>query len=164
MFKSGSTAGAVAAAIHVARRLGIGRADPVVLHASQHVSIRLLPAGPVARVVHDDTRSLDRLRRELTIARFLAARGAPIVGLATAVPPGPHFVHTFAMTFWEFVTHIPVKEDNAEHAAHAAAALRRVHQALADFPRRAPEFLGEDRSVPRLAANPIGAAGARPRR
>ena len=140
MPKLKSTAGAVAAAIRVARCLGIGRPDPTVLHVSQHVSIRMLPAGPVARVVYDDTHSLDKLRRELTVARFLAAREAPIVGLATAVPPGPHFADAFAMTFWELVTHTPAEEDNAEHIAHAAAALRRVHQALADYPAEVPSF------------------------
>jgi Ser/Thr protein kinase RdoA (MazF antagonist) len=138
--KSGFTAGAVAAAIEVAGGLGIGRADPVVLHVSQHVSIRLHPAGPVARVVRDDPRSLERLSRELTVARFLAARGAPIVRLAAAIPPGPHFVDAFATTFWEFVAHIPADEDNAKHTAHAAVALHRVHQALSDFPGRLPNF------------------------
>jgi Ser/Thr protein kinase RdoA (MazF antagonist) len=140
MFKLESTAGALEAAIQVARRLGIGCADPVVLHASQHVSIRLLPAGPVARVVRDDSHSVDRLRRELMVTRFLAGRGAPVAGLATAIPSGPHFADAFAMTFWEFVTHVPADEDNAEHTAHAAAALRHVHQALADFPGELPNF------------------------
>jgi hypothetical protein len=85
-----STAGAVAAVVEVARRLGIGRVDPVVLHASQHVSIRLLPAGPVARVVRHDTHSLDNLRRELIVARFLASQGAPIVGARHRGARGDH--------------------------------------------------------------------------
>lgn len=44
------------------------------------------------------------------------------------------------MTFWEFVSHVPADEDNAEHTSRAAAALRRVHQALADFPSELPNF------------------------
>jgi hypothetical protein len=86
MSQSVFTAGAVAAAMEVARRLGVGRVDPVVLHTSQHVSIRLLPTGLVARAMRDDAQSLDRLRRELLVGQHLAARGAPSVGLAECLP------------------------------------------------------------------------------
>jgi hypothetical protein len=123
-----------------AHRLGVGRVDPIVLHTSRHVSIRLLPTGLVARAMREDAQSLDRLRRELAVAQHLTARGAPGVRLAAGVPPGPHFSDGFAMTFWEFVSHVPADEDNAEHMAHAAAALSRVHQALADFPSDLPNF------------------------
>jgi hypothetical protein len=140
MSQSVFSVGAVAAAMEVARRLGVGRVDPVVLHTSQHVNIRLLPTGLVARAMRDDVQSLDRLRRELSVAQHLAARGAPSVGLAAGVPPGPHFSDGFAVTFWEFVSHVPADEDNAEHTARAAAALSRVHQALADFPSELPNF------------------------
>ncbi len=140
MSQSVFSAGAVAAATEVARRLGVGRVNPVVLHTSQHVSIRLLPTSLVARVVRDEAQSLDRLRRELAVGQHLAERGAPSVGLAAGVPPGPHFSDGFAMTFWEFVRHVPADEDNAEHTARAAAALSHVHQALADFPSELPNF------------------------
>jgi hypothetical protein len=134
------SAGAVTAAMELGRRLGIGRVNPVVLHTSQHVSIRLLPTSLVARAVCDDAQSLARLRRELSVGQHLAVRRAPCVRLAAAVPPGPHFSDGFAVTFWEFVSHVPADEANAEHTAHAAAALNRVHQALADFPSKLPNF------------------------
>lgn len=121
-------------------RLGIGRVNPVVLHSSQHVSIRLLPTDLVARAVCDDAPSVARLRRELSVGEHLAARQAPSVRLAAGVPPGPHFSDGFAVTFWTFVDHVPADEDNAAHLALAAAALRRVHQALADFPPKLPKF------------------------
>jgi Phosphotransferase enzyme family len=140
MSQSVFSAGALAATREVARRLGVGRVHPVVLHISQHVSIRLLPTGLVARAVRDDAQSLDRLRRELSVGQHLSARGAPSVGPAAAVPPGPHFSDGFAVTFWEFVSHVPADDDNAEHTARAAAALIRVHQALADFPFELPNF------------------------
>jgi hypothetical protein len=126
--------------MEVARRLGLGRVDPTVLHTSRHVSIRLLPMGLVARAMRDDAQSLDRLRRELSVAQHLAARGAPSVSPAAGVPPGPHFSDGFAITFWKFVSHVPADEDDAEHMARAAAALSRVHQALADFPSELPNF------------------------
>jgi Phosphotransferase enzyme family len=140
MSQSVFSAGAVAAAMEVARRLGVGRANPVVLHTSQHVSIRLLPTGLVARAMRDDAQSLDRLRRELSVGQHLAAHGAPSVRPAAGVLPGPHFSDGFAMTFWEFVSHVPADGDNADHTARAAAALSRVHQALADFPSELPNF------------------------
>ncbi len=140
MSQSIFSAGAVAAVTKVAQCLRVGRVDPVVLHTSQHVSIRLLPTGLVARAVRDDRQSLDRLRRELSVGQHLAARGAPSVRLAAEVPPGPHFSDGFAVTFWEFVSHVPADEDNAEHMARAAEALSRVHQALADFPSELPNF------------------------
>lgn len=140
MSKSEFTAGAAAAAMQVARDLGIERADAVVLYASQHISVRLLPAGLVARIVPDNTHSVNKLRCELVVARFLAARGAPVVRVTSDIPSGPHFVDKFAMTFWEFVTHTPAQENNAEHTTRAAAALCRVHQALADFPGELPNF------------------------
>lgn len=92
MSQSVFSKGAIAAALEVVRRLGVGHVNPVVLHTAQHVSIRLLPTGLVARAVHDDAQSLDRLRRELSVGQHLAARGAPAVGLAVGVPPGPHFL------------------------------------------------------------------------
>jgi Phosphotransferase enzyme family len=140
MSQSAFSAGAVAAAMKVAQCLRVGRVHPVVLHTSQHVTIRLLPTDLVARAVRDDAQSLDRLRRELSVGQHLSARGAPSVGLAAGVPPGPHFSDGFAVTFWEFVSHVPANEDNAEHTARAAAALSRVHQALADFPFELPNF------------------------
>jgi hypothetical protein len=140
MGESGSVVAAVSAAVFVAQRLGVACADPVVLHVSQHITIAVSPVGPVARVVPADGPSLVKLNRELMVARYLAARGAPIVGLATALPPGPHFHGAFAMTFWELVAHIPAEEDNAEHIARAAVALRHIHEDLADFPGELPNF------------------------
>jgi Ser/Thr protein kinase RdoA (MazF antagonist) len=141
MPKPGSSiASAVAAVVHVAQSLGIESAAPVLLHASQHISIRSSPTGPVARVVLDDGTSATKLRQELRVARYLASRGAPIVEPVTGPAAGPHFFDGFAMTFWEFVAHIPPEEDNAQHIAYIAAALRRLHHHLADLPGELPNF------------------------
>jgi hypothetical protein len=140
MSQSAFLAGAVAATMKVPQCLHVGRVDPVVLHTSQHVSIRLFPTGLVARAVPDDAQSLNRLRRELSVAQHLAARGAPSVRLAAGVPPGPHFSDGFAMTFWEFVSHVRANEDNADHTTRAAVALNRMHRAIADYPSELPNF------------------------
>jgi Ser/Thr protein kinase RdoA (MazF antagonist) len=133
--------GAVRAAIWVARQLGIDCIDPIILHHSQHVSIRLFPLDVVARVLragqpHGD----EQLRRELAVARHLVQKAAPVVGPTTEFPAGPHFHDGFGLTLWQFVEHIAADFDNREHAAAAAMALRSVHNALADFPSELPSF------------------------
>jgi hypothetical protein len=154
MSQSAFSTGAVAAAMKVAQCLRLGRVDPIVLHTSQHVSIRLLPTTLVARAERDDAQSLDRLRRELLVGQHLAARGAPSVRPAAGVHPGPHCSDGFAVTFWEFVSHVPADEDNAEHVAHAAAALSRVHQALADFAYELPIFWAKIAQCRKLLQTP----------
>jgi len=162
MSQSEFLAGASAAAAEVSRRLGVGCVHPVVLHVSQHVSIRLLPTGLVARAVRDDALSRERLHRELSVAQHLSARGAPSVGLAAGVPPGPHFSDGFAVTLWEFVSHVPADEANAEHTARAAAALSRVHQALADFPSGLPNFWAKIDQCRNLLQTPSALPGLAP--
>lgn len=44
------------------------------------------------------------------------------------------------MSFWECVPHTLAQHDNAEHTARAAASLRQVHKALADFSGALPNF------------------------
>ncbi len=76
-------------------------------------------------------------------------------------PAGPHFQGKFGLTLWQFVEHAPVDQENPAHVALAAAALRHVHHALADYPGALPSFrtkvekcrtLLEDRSaLPALA-------------
>jgi hypothetical protein len=55
-------------------------------------------------------------------------------------PAGPHFHGKFGLTLWQFVEHAAVDQDNSAHLAFAAAALRQVHDALADYPGALPSF------------------------
>ncbi len=129
------------AATSVARRLGIDRIDPIVLHESEHTSIRLFPLDVVARVVRiANKEGRMTLCRELAVVRHLVERAAPVVVPATALPAGPHFHEGFGLTLWQFVEHVAADSDNSEHVAVAAKALRRVHGALADFLGELPSF------------------------
>ena len=51
----------------------------------------------------------------------------------TDPPAGPHFHKGFGLTLWHFLKHVVANGDNREHVASAAAALRRVYEALAYF-------------------------------
>jgi Ser/Thr protein kinase RdoA (MazF antagonist) len=131
---------AVDAAMAVAKRLGAKVRDPAVLRDSNHTSVLLTPLAIVARVVPiaGDPTALARLARELDVAQHLAGKQAPIVPAITALPPGPYREGGFALTLWQFVEHARADEDDAGDIAAAAAALRRLHQALADFSGELP--------------------------
>ncbi len=160
---TGTSLRAAQAAARLARRLGIGCERPQLLHESQRISIRLYPHDIVARGVGtDDAEALRRLAREVDIARHLAANHAPVVRLDPGVAAGPHIEDGFAFTLWQFVADGAADDDNAAHVAHAAAALRRLHQALAGFdgelsdfwakPDRCRRLLADERALPGLGA------------
>ena len=138
---SHGTAGPVQAAVRLAHRLGIGRVVPSILHGSQRVTVRLYPRDVVARIVRlADADAVERLARELAVARYLVENAAPVARPSTDLPAGPHVQDGFVVTFWDFVEHVAADEDNSEHVTKAAEALRRVHQALAGFCGELPDF------------------------
>jgi Ser/Thr protein kinase RdoA (MazF antagonist) len=136
------SAGAMEAAVRVAHCLGTGHVDPIILHESQHISVRLFPMDVVARVVRVEEAGIARkLHRELAVTRHLVEKRAPVVSPTTELPAGPHFHDGYGLTLWQFVNHVPADGDNREHAVSAAAALSRVHEALADIRDELPSFL-----------------------
>src|SRR5258708_10928275 len=99
-------AGAVEAATRLARRLGIDRVDPGILHKSQHISIRLFPLDIVARVVSlDQAVAIERLNREIAALQHLYKKSAPVVGLANELQPGPPLRQSFGLTLCRLVSH-----------------------------------------------------------
>jgi hypothetical protein len=151
---------AIQAAIWVARQFGINCSNPVILHHSQHVSIRLFPSDVVARILKAEPQGEQSLRRELAVAWHLVQKAAPVVGPTTKFPAGPHFRGGLVLTLWQFVEHFAADFENREHVAGAAIALRDVHNALADFPGELPSFQDNNRRVSRIAGRRIGAACA----
>jgi len=139
MAESGRIRHAISAATEVARRLGAGTIEPVVLRDSNHVSIRLAPLRVVARVfeISRNPSAVADLARELAVARHLAGRAAPVVPPTTELPAGPHFCGDAALSLWQFVEHRSASEDDV---TDAAIALRDIHDALADFPTALPAF------------------------
>jgi hypothetical protein len=132
---------ALHAASEVAKQLGGGFVEPVFLHRSQHISVLLPSMATVARILVDtENRVAEGLCRELAVARHLFEREAPIVAPSTLLPAGPHFHDGFAMTLWQYVEYDALDYENRAHIASAAKALRRVHEALADYPHELPSY------------------------
>lgn len=149
---------AIADAVAVARGLGLVVNDPVALKASLNLIVWLRPSPHVARVALRTSlvRDPNVLADSLALAAFLAAAGAPVVGPATDVDPGPHRgPGGWVMTLWP---QLAIRAEAAD--PHAAGhALRDVHEAAAgyDGPLR---HVGPLAEVERLAGR---IAGTRPR-
>ncbi|MGH2742492.1 MAG: phosphotransferase [Thermoleophilaceae bacterium] len=58
---------------------------------------------------------------------------------ASELPPGPHVEDGLAITFWRFVEHDP---EHPPSGREAGEALRRLHEALEDYPGELPPFVG----------------------
>ena len=127
---------AVAAAVSVARMLGLDHVDePEILADGSNVLVHLNPAPVVARVT--TTTGLVRkpaqnwLALDLDLARFLAAQNFPVVPPSAELPPGPHLQDGLALTFWEFVEH---DRDYVATVSEVGPFLRELHAVLRAYP------------------------------
>ena len=140
---------ATAAALRLARELGIDARQPRILKDSNNTIVHLAPAPVVAKVgtSHFRDAKLESLGRELAVATHLAERGSPIVGPASDVDPGPHVREDVTLTLWRYVEPLrgaPVRP------TQTALALRAVHEDLNDFPGSLPLFTLELEDAGRL--------------
>ena len=132
---SALTARAVAAAVSVATALGVRVDNPHVLADAYSVRIHLKPAPIVARV--STITSLLRspieswLLREVSVAEFLASKGANVVPPSDILPPGAHYYDGLFMTFWRYVQ--PVS-DALPESAIVGKMLAELHAVLRDYP------------------------------
>jgi Ser/Thr protein kinase RdoA (MazF antagonist) len=110
-----------------------------VLSDSSNVLVHLAPAPVVARVA--TTLALIRpdpaaaLAREVSVAGWLAGRGAPVVAPSDELPPGPHSEGGFDLTFWRLVE--PLAGVVPELGA-VARGLADLHRELRDYPGDLP--------------------------
>ncbi len=123
---------ALLTALAAARDLGLPcESEPELLADGANVLAHLRPPPVVARIA--TTTALVRkppeiwLKRDLDIARFLAAQGCPVVAPSGELPPGPHHRDGFAITFWQHVDH---DRNYAPSAAETASLLRELHTVL----------------------------------
>ncbi len=100
-----------------------------------NVLVHLAPAPVVARVPVTFTRMRGRswVEGELGLVAALARRGLPVAGPAREVPAGPHEHDGFLVTLWEHVENDP---ESPLDVAGVGAALRRIHDELAELPSR----------------------------
>lgn len=134
-----SEATAVAEVRSLALELGL-EVEPAVVADRSNLVLRLDPVGgsePVVARVAMAT-SLARvgmtwLRREMEIARFLAARGGATTRPCARVAPGPYERAGLVISFWE---HESVVAERAEPRA-AGTTLAEAHRLLRSYPKDA---------------------------
>jgi phosphotransferase family enzyme len=132
----------VAVAVAVAAEHGLRCDDPEPIGQSSNVLVHLRPAPVVARVMtataalHSDVRGW--LERELSVAGFAAAAGAPVVAPTDLLPPGPHERDGLWLSFWELAS--PRADGREISGADAGRSLRELHDALAAYPHELPPF------------------------
>jgi hypothetical protein len=124
------------AAIETVNAHGITHDRCEVLQDANTLVLRLTETL-VARVVQDregPRQGTDWFARENAIAQHLTERGAPVIPLHPALPPGPHEHLGYPMNFWEFVTRTDADPDPAE----IGRTLRQCHEILCSFPEPLP--------------------------
>lgn len=142
---------ALAAALAVAARHGLRCDEPRILRDASNLLVLLHPAPVVARVttVTSTFRPGDAwLAREVAIASYLAAAGAPVVAPSADPPPGPHHEDGLVLSFWPYVDEGRRELD----AREAGRRLRACHEALHDFPGELPRLAVLDEAERILAA------------
>jgi hypothetical protein len=126
--------GATLTAAAVARDLGLHVDRPRVLADRSNTMVLLAPGGPVARVGGLTTRVREvreHFSREVDLARFLAAAGAPAV--RPFEPAGPHELDGRVLTLWELVPDGP-----GPGGTELGAALRACHEVLRGYRAELP--------------------------
>jgi aminoglycoside phosphotransferase (APT) family kinase protein len=144
---------AAAAAVAAGRDIGLRVDDPVVLSDGTNVLVHLRPSPVVARVSVTLLRGTEALENELAFALAAAERGARVAA------PADDRVHErdgFPITFWRYVEH---RRAEPADAAAVGAALRTLHDAVADLDLQLPRFdrLDEVESVARALDHPDSA-------
>jgi Phosphotransferase enzyme family len=122
----------MAAVAAVAAAEGLRFVEPKILRDRGNLLVHLSPAPVVARVatLTGTRRAGDRwLRREVAVAGFLAAAGAPVVAPSVELDPGPHTHEGISLSFWDYANEIDVPLD----AAEAGRRLRVCHETLAGY-------------------------------
>lgn len=127
-------------AVNKAARRGELAGDPVVLYRSRRICLLLPELDVVARLAPADDESVAACDRELSVSRYLAQRGAPIIGPSEAMGSAPLIEEGMVVTLWPYVVHSEADYDDGGAVARAAYALRRVQDALADYPGALPSY------------------------
>jgi len=133
-----------AAATSVASAQGLAVDEPIVLHSSNKLTLRLLPADVVARVapVADGIAQF-----EIDLARRLT--GAPVAALDPRVEPRVHEAGGYTVTLWTYYEAVgPLAP------AEFAGALTRLHAGLRRVDLPTPHFTDRVDEARRLVASP----------
>lgn len=142
------TARAVAAARSTASSVGLDADDAVVLHNSNRLTVRLLPADVVAQVapVAHQVAAF-----EVDLAQRLLAAGCPVAALDPRVEARVHERDGFVITLW---THHPSVTSAAIPPDAYADALARLHVGMRGVGAPAPHWTERLDQARRLVASP----------
>jgi hypothetical protein len=138
---------ATRAAVSCATALGLAVEDATVLHASNRVTVRLLPCGTVARVAPLAYRPGAEF--EIELARRLAEIGCPVAALEPRLEPRAHVQGDFIINFW---TYYPSPGDVVQR--EYARALARLHASLRQLDLATPHFTDRVGHAQRLVDTP----------
>jgi hypothetical protein len=147
---AGRAALAARAAAAVAAAHGLRVGEPAVLADAYAVRVHLRPAPVVARV--STLTALMRppieswLAREISVAGFLASRGAPVVAPSDLLPPGPHLKDGLALSFWRYAQPASDAPPGPEVAGRM---LSELHAALREYPGELPLLAPPLNDIPR---------------
>jgi Phosphotransferase enzyme family len=145
---------ATRAAVEVAAGLGVACDDPVVLADGANVIVHLRPSAVVAKVAASTAAvradNAGRLQRELDVAQFLAAAGAPVMTPSPEMPVTTYHGDGLVMSFWRYL-----RSSGGARAGEATigSMLRDLHAALRLYPDTLP-FLAPLTDIPAFLARP----------
>jgi predicted trehalose synthase len=129
---------ATRAAVKAGRLIGDSEVNPVILHCSRHISVHLPELSTVARVMPASEQAMALAVRELEVTRYLHRKHAPVVPPCLAMPCSPFIEDGMAVTLWPYLVNQKAHDDEDGAISSAAFALRRVHDAFADYPGDLP--------------------------
>lgn len=125
----------IAACRDLARRLGLGVVQPLVIGRFSNLALRLQGTPWVARVATGTAgprADAGWARREIALARALHEAGAPVGAPAPGELAGPHQQGGWRITLWHWLE----LRDAVPDPAAAGRALARCHAVLATLPER----------------------------
>ncbi|GAA1670615.1 aminoglycoside phosphotransferase [Glycomyces endophyticus] len=138
---------ALDAAREVAGEVGLGAEVAIVVHASNKLTLRLLPGDVLARVAPQEHRIA---QFEIDLARRLDAAGAPV---AVPDPRTEAVVHRrdgFEITLWTYYEPVGPQPIPADEYAGAVA---RLHEGMRRVEMPAPHFTDRVEEAQRLVAD-----------
>jgi hypothetical protein len=123
-----------------ASRAGAETGDPIVLYRSRRICVLLPASAIVARIVPANDENFVAENRELSVSRYLFAKGAPVVGPSVIMPSEPYVEEGMLVSLWPHIVHREASYDDMDGVARAAHALHRIHDAFDDYPGALPPY------------------------
>jgi hypothetical protein len=145
--KEPEAARAIDAVTTTARQLDLRVDDAIVLHDSNKIALRLLPADVVARVARTGE---EVLQREVDVVQGLAATRSPVAALDPRIAPRVYERDGFAFTFWTY--HEPAATGTVSPTGYATA-LAQLHTGLRTLDVEIPHFTDRVAEAQEVVAN-----------